>query len=81
MPHGDALGRVGISYDIHPMLCSRKQDVDPIGCLEKARIVLLVTTDKRNNDNLSLFALKVVNRSEAKRLIQGSSGRDMGARI
>lgn len=46
MPHSYALSRLGVAEDVHAMLRSRKEDVDPVWRLEKARLVLLVAADE-----------------------------------
>jgi hypothetical protein len=51
VPNRYALGGIAVADNIHPMLRARQEDVDPIGRSEEARHVIIVASNKRDQDN------------------------------
>lgn len=56
------------------MLCTREEDVDPVGCAEKATFVLRVAADKGDDDHFGLLALEVVDTCEPHALEKARLG-------
>jgi hypothetical protein len=54
------------SYDIHPMFCPTQQDIGSIRDTQKPVVPLVVTTNQRDNSNLGLVILKVINGRESQ---------------
>jgi hypothetical protein len=57
-PHWYVSRCVCVADDVHSVLSTRKQNVNPVGSPEEAAFSLLVTSHERDDDDLGFFALK-----------------------
>ena len=60
-PHLHRSGGVRVADDVHAVLGTRQEDIDPVRDVEESRLVLVVAADQRNDDDVCLFSLEVVN--------------------
>jgi hypothetical protein len=68
LPHFNAGICLGIANQVHPMLGSAQQDVDTVRGFEESNISLFVAADQGDNDDFSLFTLKIVDSRNSEEL-------------
>ena len=54
---------VTVTNKIHTMLSATEQYVDTVGSLEEPHLLGVVASNQGDNDDLGLFALEIVDRS------------------
>jgi hypothetical protein len=69
-PHRHVQVRLGVPDQVHAVLGAAEQHVDAVLGAQKADFGLAVAANERDDDDLGLFPLKVVNCRQADRLQQ-----------
>ena len=60
-PHGHSVAScTRITDDVHAVLCSRQEDIYAVRGPEKSALVIVVASNKTDDGDFSLLALKVV---------------------
>jgi hypothetical protein len=74
IPHLYIAACLGIANNVASMLGSRQKNIDSVRSAEEAALILGVAPDERNDDNLGLLPLKIINRSQPDTLCKSRLG-------
>jgi len=65
LPHWHVRVCVSVANEIHSVLGTAQENVDTIRCLEKSNVSSFVASNQRDDDNLGLLTLEIVDSGHA----------------
>ena len=62
-PHLNMTGSARVADNVHPMLCPRQKNINPVWSSEETTLALVIASNQRHNHHLRLFALEIIHGS------------------